>query len=240
MARNSAKLKARRQSRGLERRSLEHHGDRHVLHVERECEAEQQDQDRRHDDCDRDAARIADDLPALLDGRARGSCAPSKMRSGESLVLMRRFAVPRLGLPAAACSTMAMNASSIVGSRSVARRAPKLGGRALGEMRPASWITARSQYSASSMKCVVTMTVTPSSGERRDAPPEFAPRQRIGAAGRLVEKQDLRLVHQRGGHRQPLLVAAGKLPARQPASDDSSNSSIAQSRRSRRRRPRRP
>ena len=71
----------------------------------------------------------------------------------------------------------------------------------------------RSQYSASSMKCVVTITVTPLLGQRRDPPPEFAARQRIGAAGRLVEKQDFRLVQQCGGHRQPLLVAAGQLAA---------------------------
>ena len=81
-------------------------------------------------------------------------------------------------------------------------------------MRPASWITMRSQYSASSMKCVVTITVTPRFGQRRDAPPELAPRQRIGAAGGLVQKQNLRLVQQRRGHRQPLLEAAGQMAAR--------------------------
>ena len=71
----------------------------------------------------------------------------------------------------------------------------------------------RSQYSASSMKWVVTMTVTPRFGQGGDAPPELAARQRIGAAGRLVEEQDLGLVQQGGGHRQALLEAAGQLAA---------------------------
>ena len=52
-------------------------------------------------------------------------------------------------------------------------------------------------------------------GERRDALPELAPRQGIGAAGRLVEEQDLRLVQQRRRHGQALLVAARQLPARE-------------------------
>ena len=52
-------------------------------------------------------------------------------------------------------------------------------------------------------------------GQRGDPPPEFAAGQRIGAAGRLVEKQNLRLVQQRGGHRQALLESAGQLAAGQ-------------------------
>ena len=50
-------------------------------------------------------------------------------------------------------------------------------------------------------------------GQRGDAPPEFAARQRVRAAGRLIQEQDLRLVQQGGGHGQPLLVAAGQLRA---------------------------
>ena len=68
-------------------------------------------------------------------------------------------------------------------------------------------ITSRSQYSASSMKCVVTSTVTPAFRQRIDALPEFAPGQRIDAGGGFVEKQDVRFVHQRTGQRQTLLVA---------------------------------
>ena len=71
----------------------------------------------------------------------------------------------------------------------------------------------RSQYSASSMKWVVMMIVDAACGKRRDAPPELAPRQRIGAAGGFVQKQDLGLVQQAGGHRQALLEAAGQLAA---------------------------
>ena len=54
-------------------------------------------------------------------------------------------------------------------------------------------------------------------GQRGDAPPELAPGQRIGAAGRLVEKQDLGLVQQRRRHGEPLLEAAGELSAAGPA-----------------------
>ena len=71
----------------------------------------------------------------------------------------------------------------------------------------------RSQYSASTMKWVVTITVTPCLRQGGDPPPELAAGQGIGAAGRLVEEQDVRLVQQRGGHGQALLVAARKLAA---------------------------
>jgi hypothetical protein len=50
-------------------------------------------------------------------------------------------------------------------------------------------------------------------GQRRDAAPELAARQRVGAAGGLVQEQDLGLVQQAGGHGQALLVAAGQLAA---------------------------
>ena len=48
-------------------------------------------------------------------------------------------------------------------------------------------------------------------GEAVDLVPELAPRLRIDAGGRLVEQQQLRLVHDAGGERQPLLPAAGQL-----------------------------
>jgi len=51
----------------------------------------------------------------------------------------------------------------------------------------------RSQYSASSRKCVVTMMVTAALDHGVDALPEVAPRQRIDARGRLVEEQHRRL-----------------------------------------------
>ncbi len=50
-------------------------------------------------------------------------------------------------------------------------------------------------------------------GERGDAAPEGAARQRIGTAGGLIEKQNLRLVQQRGRHGEALFVAAGQLRA---------------------------
>ena len=47
-------------------------------------------------------------------------------------------------------------------------------------------------------------------GELVDLVPELAPRLGIDAGGRLVEEQELRLVHDAGGERQPLLPAAGQ------------------------------
>ena len=44
-------------------------------------------------------------------------------------------------------------------------------------------------------------------GQRIDPLPEVASRQRIDARGRFVEKENLRFVHQRSGHRQPLFEA---------------------------------
>ena len=50
----------------------------------------------------------------------------------------------------------------------------------------------------------------PVGGELVDLVPELAPRLRVDAGGRLVEKQELRLVHDAGGEREPLLPAAGE------------------------------
>ena len=50
----------------------------------------------------------------------------------------------------------------------------------------------------------------PFGGEFVDLVPEFAPRLRIDAGRRLVEEEQLRLVHDAGGERQALLPAAGK------------------------------
>ncbi len=47
----------------------------------------------------------------------------------------------------------------------------------------------------------------PRFGQMVDALPELAPRQRIDAGGRLIEKQNGRLMHQRTSQREPLLVA---------------------------------
>ena len=50
----------------------------------------------------------------------------------------------------------------------------------------------------------------PAAGEAMDLVPELAPRLRVDAGRRLVEQQQLRLVHDAGGERQPLLPAAGQ------------------------------
>src|SRR4029453_3441680 len=52
-------------------------------------------------------------------------------------------------------------------------------------------------------------------GQRYDASPELAARQRIGAAGRLVEKEYLGLMYQRRRHRQALFESSWQLSARQ-------------------------
>ena len=54
--------------------------------------------------------------------------------------------------------------------------------------------------------------------QRGDGAPERAPRQRVDAAGRFVQEQDLRLVQQAGRHGQALLVAAGQQAADRPGS----------------------
>ena len=57
----------------------------------------------------------------------------------------------------------------------------------------------------------MTSTVTPDCDSVVDEPPELAARQRIDAAGRLVEKDDRRLVEDRAAERQPLAPAAGEI-----------------------------
>ena len=51
-------------------------------------------------------------------------------------------------------------------------------------------------------------------GQRRDAPPEGTPRERVGPAGRLIEEQDARLVQQRRRHGEALLEAARQIGGR--------------------------
>ena len=47
-------------------------------------------------------------------------------------------------------------------------------------------------------------------GEFEKQIPEFAPRDRIDARGRLIEKENGRLVHERAGHGEALPPAAGE------------------------------
>ena len=51
------------------------------------------------------------------------------------------------------------------------------------------------------------------SREMIDEAPELAPRDRIDAAGRLVEKHDRRLVQDGAAEREPLTPAAGEIAA---------------------------
>ena len=55
---------------------------------------------------------------------------------------------------------------------------------------------------------MVTSTVTPARDEVVDQPPELPARQRIDAAGRLVEEDDRRLVEDGAAEREPLPPAA--------------------------------
>ena len=58
---------------------------------------------------------------------------------------------------------------------------------------------------------MVTSTVDARLRQRVDQPPELPPRQRVDAAGRLVEEQDRRLVQDRAAEREPLAPAAGEI-----------------------------
>ena len=54
-------------------------------------------------------------------------------------------------------------------------------------------------------------------GELVNFLPKIAARLRVHARRRLVEQEQLRLVNQAGGQREPLFPAAGKLPGKLPA-----------------------
>ena len=69
----------------------------------------------------------------------------------------------------------------------------------------------RSQYSASSRKWVVTITVTPRSTMALMCDQNSRRVERIDARGRLVEEQHRRVVHDRAGQGQPLLEAQRQL-----------------------------
>ena len=74
--------------------------------------------------------------------------------------------------------------------------------------RPPCMSEIRSQRSPSFMKCVETKIVTPSPPREIDEQlPELVARHRIDAGGRLVEDQDLGLVHHRHGQGQTLADA---------------------------------
>ena len=117
----------------------------------------------------------------------------------------------------ATCSTTAMKASSMLGSRTARRSRPsaRISRRRALREHPAG-IHDRDPVAVFRLLHEVRGDDDGHAllGERGDAAPEGAARQRIGAAGRLIEKQDLRLVQQRRGHGEALLVAARQLRAR--------------------------
>ena len=69
------------------RRVFQHDGDRHVLHVERQAVAEQQDQNHRQHDADGDAAGIADHLTPFFANERRD--APQTGREADRDLLAR-------------------------------------------------------------------------------------------------------------------------------------------------------
>ena len=156
----------RRVGRGV----LQDHGDRHVLHVERQAVAEQQDQHHRQHDADGDAAGVAEDLTRLLAHQRPDS--PRLWRAAGCAVARRPASCAHL-LPGAGwadwpCARFlddrdegVLHRGRATGSRLGRRRTSA--GVPWASTRPASRITMRSQYSASSMKWVVTITVTPCS-----------------------------------------------------------------------------
>ena len=110
-------LKAGRDLSGIGRGILHHDRHRHVGHIEREAVTEQQDQNDRHHDPDRDAARIAQQLPALL-VHQRGHPPPFCQEPAGSITAGHgRCPTPECLASRRACCTTAMNASSMFGSR---------------------------------------------------------------------------------------------------------------------------
>ena len=65
-------------------------------------------------------------------------------------------------------------------------------------------------------------------GKRIDALPEFAPRERIDARSRFIQKQDIRFMHQGAGQCQTLLVAQGQIAAGGVRQGARANSAMAQ------------
>ena len=123
-------------------RRLDHHGELHLAGVERDAEAVHHQQHDRHQERDQDRRWIAQDLLDLL-ARQRHA-------------VDSRLAVMRV-------CTSAMKASSSVGSGSARVRTRARNAAGVSTAASLPWLTmpSRSQYSASSMKWLVTMTVTP-------------------------------------------------------------------------------
>ena len=166
---------------------------RHVAGVERDPVSEDQQQHRRQDEGDRERRGVAPDLQELLahqpEQAAKRGC--------------------HAAAGASAASITEMNASSMVGSGRSTRRAALLIASGAPSVRtsPFAMITSRSQYSASSMKCVVTSTVTPASASalmrRQNSRRASGSTPEVGSS----RNRYLGLVHQRAGEREPLLEA---------------------------------
>ena len=88
----------------------------------------------------------------------------------------------------------------------------------LASTRPWSMMTTRSaSFSASSRSWVVSSTATPWAAQVGDHPPDELAPARVDAGGRLVEEGDLGPADQGERQRQPLLLAAGEVAPRRPA-----------------------
>src|SRR3569833_775410 len=140
------------------RRKRNHHqSHRDMVGIERHPVTKQHQQENRHDEGDGDAARVAHDLQELL---AHPAFQPHQAAAAQGRLLRGAHAA---SFAASAASTRRMKASSMLGSGCWGVRAPALmaAGSSIARMRPAAMMARRSQYSASSMKWVVTSTVTP-------------------------------------------------------------------------------
>src|SRR3569623_1267506 len=152
-----AALQTGEKVRRIRRRGFRHQGHRDVVGVERHAVAEKHKQENRHDEGDGDATRVAHDLQELL---AHQAFQPHQAATAQGRFLRGAHAA---SFAASAASTSRMKASSMLGSGCSGVRAPALmaAGSSIARMRPAAMMARRSQYSASSMKWVVTSTVTP-------------------------------------------------------------------------------
>src|SRR5262245_29280576 len=134
--------------------AFEHHTDAHMTYVERNGVCEQEEQHHRQHERDQNGSRIAQHLHAFLAHECGESARIEAARFAHAASVFGSVS---------AASTSRTNASSIVGSGSslLATRRLSASGESSAIIRARYINATRSQYSASSMKCVVTSTVTP-------------------------------------------------------------------------------
>ena len=228
--------------------------ERDVPDVEVQRVAVEQQEERRHEDQDRQRAAVAADLAQLLpvDRERLRSCgrlrAPSRRRRGtrpRATARPRRCSRPRRPAPrsrvaqlgrrrsasrSTACtavpnrlvfSTSGIASSARIASTGSSARISTIGRPAktcftsagVPMRRQAPGVNQRDAMAALRFVQVVRRDEDRDARlrERVDEPPELAARQRIDAAGRLVEEEDRRLVEDRAAEREPLPPAAGEI-----------------------------